>query len=469
MAELIPLMTLVLLGLLVVVCLIIVIRFPRKSETVQPDTVAELAVLQERISSREADALHHQHQLEESHKKLSIERDASIALKERISHLETLLQQERLQQQEKMALVQNAREQMNLEFRNLANEILEQKGKSFTETSRFHIQELLKPLGEKIQLFEKKVEDTYDKESKQRFALEKEIKTLFELNSRISVDAINLTKALKGESKTQGIWGEVILERVLEKSGLEKGREYEIQVSLKDASGRLRQPDVVVHLPDKKDVIIDSKVSLTAYEGYYRTSEDDVRAQFLKQHIQSIRTHIKLLSEKNYQNLQTLKSLDYVLLFLPVEAAFTLAIQEDDRLFTEAFEQNIILVGPSTLLATLRTIHNIWRYEYQNKNAVEIAKRAGSLYDKFVAFAQDLEEVGKRIDQSQNAYELAHNKLMSGRGNLVSGVEKLKILGARASKQLPEHLLEETLEDAIDIAGNDVPTDSNSIEAKRDD
>ena len=470
MAELIPTMTLVLLGIVVAFCLVLIVRLPRKSTAVSADNSAELAVLQERLSAKETDIQNHKLQLDESVTKLSLERASGVALKERVSHLETLLQQERLQQQEKLTLMQNAREQMSLEFRNLANEILEQKGKSFSETSRIHIQELLKPLGEKILLFEKKVEDTYDKESKQRFALEKEIKTLFELNSRISVDAINLTKALKGESKTQGIWGEVILERVLEKSGLQKGREYEIQVSLKDASGRLRQPDVVVHLPDKKDVIIDSKVSLTAYEGYYTTSDDEIRAQFLKQHIQSIRTHIRLLSEKNYQNLQTLKSLDYVLLFLPVDAAFTLAIQEDERLFTEAVEQNIILVGPSTLLATLRTIHNIWRYEYQNKNAVEIAKRAGLLYDKFVAFAQDLEEVGKRIDQSQHAYELAHNKLMSGRGNLVTGVEKLKTLGARASKQLPEHLLEETLEEAMDIASdNDLQAEGDTSEAKLDD
>ncbi len=481
MAEFIPLMTLVLLGALVIVCLILAFRLPRKNTEAQPDTRAEMAVLQERISSREADLINHKQLIEDSYKKLALEQASALSLREKISHLETLLQQERMQHQDKLALFQNAhnqmnlevqkaREQMNLEFRNLANEILEQKGKSFGETSRIHIQELLKPLGEKIQLFEKKVEDTYDKESKQRFALEKEIKTLFELNSRISIDAINLTKALKGESKTQGVWGEVILERVLEKSGLEKGREYEIQVSLKDASGRLRQPDVVVHLPDKKDVIIDSKVSLTAYEGYYSTGDDELRGQYLKQHIQSIRTHIRLLSEKNYQNLQTLKSLDYVLLFLPVEAAFTLAIQEDERLFTEAFEQNIILVGPSTLLATLRTIHNIWRLEYQSKNAMDIAKRAGSLYDKFVAFTQDLEEVGKRIDQSQHAYELAHNKLMSGRGNLVAGVEKLKTLGARASKQLPEHLLEETLEESIEIAAADSPqAEANSVGEKLDD
>lgn len=419
-----------------------------------PDKLAEIAVLHERIQGREAEILQLQKNADQLRLQLGVEHTAALHSREQISSLDTLLKQERLQHQEKMALLQNAREQMGHEFRNLANEILEQKGKSFGETSRQHIQELLKPLGEKIQLFEKKVEDTYDKESKQRFALEKEIKTLFELNSRISVDAVNLTNALKGESKTQGIWGEVILERVLEKSGLEKGREYDIQVSLKDEDGRTRQPDVLVHLPDNKNVVIDSKVSLTAYEGYFSASDQEKRAVFLKQHILSIRTHIKLLSEKNYQNLQTLRSLDYVLLFLPVEAAFTLAVQEDERLFTEAFEQNIILVGPSTLLATLRTIHNIWRYEYQSKNALEIAKRAGLLYDKFFSFTQDLEEIGKRIDQTQTAYEQAHQKLMSGRGNLVTSVEKLKTLGARASKQLPDHLLEDDTDDLVSSLGS---------------
>jgi len=449
MAALIPLLTLILLAVLFVLGALSIIFFWNRRPSVIPNKLAEVAVLHERIQNREAEILQLQKNADQLRLQLGVEHTAALHSREQISSLDTLLKQERLQHQEKMALLQNAREQMGHEFRNLANEILEQKGKSFGETSRQHIQELLKPLGEKIQLFEKKVEDTYDKESKQRFALEKEIKTLFELNSRISVDAVNLTNALKGESKTQGIWGEVILERVLEKSGLEKGREYDIQVSLKDEDGRTRQPDVLVHLPDNKNVVIDSKVSLTAYEGYFSAADEEKRAVFLKQHILSIRTHIKLLSEKNYQNLQTLRSLDYVLLFLPVEAAFTLAVQEDERLFTEAFEQNIILVGPSTLLATLRTIHNIWRYEYQSKNALEIAKRAGLLYDKFFSFTQDLEEIGKRIDQTQTAYEQAHQKLMSGRGNLVTSVEKLKTLGARASKQLPEHLLEDDTDELV--------------------
>ena len=434
MSESAPLLA-ILLGLVlvaVVACLWLLLRKPASASSDQ----SEVPVLRERLSAREHEIARLQQQLSDLNLQLQQEREAAIALRERLTRQETLLQEERNQSQEKVALLQQAREQMNLEFRNLANEILEQKGKSFGETSRQHIQDILKPLGEKIISFEKKVEDTYGKEAQQRFALEKEIKSLLELNARISVDAVNLTRALKGESKTQGIWGEVILERVLEKSGLQKGREYETQVSLKDDSGRLRQPDVVVHLPEGKDVIIDSKVSLTAYEGYFSASEDESRAALLKQHTQSIRTHIKGLSGKNYQNLGSVRSLDYVLLFLPVEAAFTLAIQEDERLFTEAFEQNIILVGPSTLLATLRTIQNIWRYEYQNKNAIEIATQAGKLYDKFFAFTQDLDKIGERLTQTQQAFDAAHNKLASGRGNVIGQVEKLKKLGARASKQL---------------------------------
>lgn len=458
MSESAPLLA-ILLGLVlvaVVACLWLLLRKPAQATSDQ----SEVPVLRERLSAREQEISRLQHQLSDMHTQLQQERETAIALRERLTRQETLLQEERNQSQEKVVLLQQAREQMNLEFRNLANEILEQKGKSFGETSRQHIQDILKPLGEKIISFEKKVEDTYGKEAQQRFALEKEIKSLLELNARISVDAVNLTRALKGESKTQGIWGEVILERVLEKSGLQKGREYETQVSLKDDSGRLRQPDVVVHLPEGKDVIIDSKVSLTAYEGYFSAADDESRSALLKQHIQSIRTHIKGLSGKNYQNLGNVRSLDYVLLFLPVEAAFTLAIQEDERLFTEAFEQNIILVGPSTLLATLRTIQNIWRYEYQNKNAIEIATQAGKLYDKFFAFTQDLDKIGERLTQTQQAFDAAHNKLASGRGNVIGQVEKLKKLGARASKQLSAQAADDN---DVALPGPDENSESDDV------
>lgn len=369
-------------------------------------------------------------------------------LREQVARLESGFSVERQQHEEKLQMLVQAREQMTLEFRQLANEVLEQKGRMFAEASNAQMQQLLQPLGERLRTFEQKVDETYDKESKQRFSLEREIKSLLELNTRISADANRLTSALKGDNKTQGTWGEVILERVLEKSGLEKGREYDVQVSLKDEDGRRNQPDVVVHLPEQKDIVIDSKVALTAYQAYYNASDDSERELFLKQHIASIRGHIRNLAGKNYQELPGLRTLDYVLLFLPVEAAFTLAVQHDDNLFTEAFERNIILVGPSTLLATLRTIQNIWRYEYQNKHALEIARQAGQLYDKFAAFAADLEKIGERISQTQKAWDDAQNKLRSGKGNLISRAERLKSLGVRASKSLPGELPE--LTDRVD-------------------
>jgi DNA recombination protein RmuC len=411
----------ILLGLILVAvvgCLVLLLRKPAPPAAADP---GEALVLRERLTARDQEIARLQQQLDNF-----------------------------------QAQLLQAREQMNLEFRNLANEILEQKGKSFSETSRQHIQDILKPLGEKIVAFERKVEDTYGKEALQRFALEKEIKALHEANLKISLEADNLTKALKGESKTQGIWGEVILERVLEQSGLQKGREYDTQVSLKDDSGRTRQPDVIVNLPDGKHVIIDSKVSLVAYEGYSSATDEDTRAAHLKQHIQSIRGHIKGLSEKNYQNLGSVQSLNFVLLFLPVEPAFTLAIHVDDRLFIEAFEQNIVLVGPSTLLTTLRTIKNSWQNEDRNRNALEIATQAGALYDKFVAFTEDVDRIGERLTQTQKAFDDAHNKLASGRGNLTARAEKLKKLGAKTTKQLSAQSVNDDDIDAEEGAGTNV-------------
>lgn len=448
-----------LLGALLVLMLVslwLLLRRPAVAANMESNaTLRErLAARDAALSAGEAQVQELQQQLQELGQQLTQEREAAVGLREKLSSRDTLLQQERQQHTEKLHLLQSAREQMQLEFRNLANEILEQKGRQFGESSREQLLTLLKPFGERIQAFEKRVEDSYGKESQQRFALEKGIRDLMQQTAQIREDAVNLTNALKGESKTQGIWGEVILERVLEKSGLQKGREYEVQVALKDEDGRLRQPDVVVHLPENKDVIVDAKVSLTAYQAYFSADDEATRAAFLKQHIQSIRTHIKGLSAKNYPQLDKVRSLDYVLLFLPVEAAFALAIQEDERLFIEAFEHNIILVGPSTLLATLRTIQSIWRYEYQNKNALEIAAQAGRLYDKFVGFVQDLDKVGERLGQTRQAWDDACNKLSTGHGNLVTRVERLRKLGARASKQLPAHVLDDdaAAEDPPDVA-----------------
>lgn len=471
MQETVPISVYLLAGagvLLLPLCLFLLVRL---TSSARASVHTDHAVLAERLAARETGNRQLQQELEVLHTRLQAESAVAQELRERLTRQETLLQQERLQHQDKLQLLQQAREQMSLEFKALANEILEQKGRNFSESNQQQIQALLKPLGEKLQAFEKRVEDTYDKESKQRFALEREIKALIELNTRISVDADNLTRALKGESKTQGNWGEVILERVLEKSGLEKGREYEVQVSLRDDEGGRSQPDVIVYLPESKHVIIDSKVSLKDYESYFSTEDDKQRAQFLRQHIQSIRTHIKGLAARHYQDLKGLRTLDFVLLFLPVEPAFTLAVQHDDSLFTEAFGQNVILVGPSTLLATLRTIQSIWRFEYQNKNALAIAESAGKLYEQFVAFATDLDRVGEHLDRSHQSWESARKRLSQGRGNLVRQVENLKKLGAKTSKALDERWLDDEsgiVQEAAAVAGLAVGpgADSNSPESE---
>lgn len=378
----------------------------------------------------------------------SLRLEHSVLGKEAVEHREQLaatkmqLAEQQKQMAEKLALLQEAKTELNTEFKNMANEIFEDKQKRFREQSQTQLDGLLKPLGDRIQAFEKRVEESYSQEAKERFSLIKEVKNLQDLNAKISQDAINLTNALKGENKTQGTWGEVILERVLEKSGLTKGREYEVQFAAKTEEGKRLQPDVVVHLPEEKDLVIDSKVSLTAYERYCSASDPEVRQAALSSHIQSIKQHIKQLSSKDYQNLAAIRTLDFVLLFIPVEAAFSVAVQEDPELFSSAFDKNIVLVAPSTLLATLRTIQNIWRYEQQNKNAQEIANRAGALYDKFVNFVSDLEDIGQRVGAVQTAYDKAHNKLVSGRGSLVSRAETMRELGAKVSKTLPQNLVE---------------------------
>ncbi len=405
------------------------------------DLSGKVAVQEERLQSRQVEIDAQAQGIIVLREEVQTLSESITRYREQIAHLQTTLEQESKQSAEKLELLQQAREQMSLEFKSIANEILEDKSRRFTASNRESISEILKPLNEKIQHFEKKVEDTYDRESKERFSLEKEIRSLKELNTRISEDAVNLTNALKGENKTQGTWGEVILESILEKSGLVKGREYETQVSLRAEDGSRSQPDVIVHMPEKKHVIIDAKVSLKAYESFCSESDQERRAEFLLQHVQSVRSHVKALSSKDYQNLMTLNSLDFVLLFMPVEAAFSVAVQQDGGLFTDAFEKNIILVGPSTLLATLRTIQNIWRYEQQSQNAIEIASAAGALYDKFVALVSDLEDVGGRIEAAQKSYEKAHNKLVSGKGNLITRIEKLKQLGARTSKKHTEQVL----------------------------
>ncbi|MDR9417505.1 DNA recombination protein RmuC [Gracilimonas sp.] len=350
--------------------------------------------------------------------------------------------QERLNEQKKE--LSEMQEQLTTQFENLANKILEEKSEKFTKQNKEQIDQLLNPLGEKLEAFKKKVEETHKDEVEARGSLKQELKHLMELNKTMSEDAKNLTKALKGDNKAVGDWGEVILERILERSGLTKGREYETQkgFSKEDGMGH-NKPDVVVYLPDEKFMVIDSKVSLKAYEKYSSAEDEVEQQQFLKEHVNSIRAHVKGLSGKNYEQIHGAQSPDFVLLFVPIEPAFSAALQYDSNLYYEAFDQNIVIVSPSTLLATLATIDSVWKQEYQNKNAMEIAKRGGALYDKFVLFVESMNDIGQRIRQTQDSYDEAMGRLSTGAGNLVRQAEMIRKLGAKTSKQLPGNITDE--------------------------
>ncbi|HET6992112.1 MAG TPA: DNA recombination protein RmuC [Bacteroidia bacterium] len=349
------------------------------------------------------------------------------------------------------AELENLQKQFTKEFENLANKIFEEKSKKFTEQNRTQLDDLLKPFGEKIKDFEKKVNDVYVNETKERASLKEQISQLHLLNQQMSKDAQNLTLALKGETKTQGNWGEYILETILEKSGLRKDHEYTTQQSMTGEDGNRLQPDVIVNLPEEKHIIIDSKVSLVAYERFVSSENEEEKIAALKEHVSSLRKHIRDLSEKNYQKLYQINSLDFVLLFMPIEPAFSTAIMNDAELFNDAIAKNIVIVSPSTLLATLRTIASIWRQENQNRNAQEIARLGGSMIDKLTGFIEDLIEVGRKMDGAKLTYEEAMKKLHSGRGNVITTAEKMKVLGAKADKSLPQNLVERATE-------NDLPS-----------
>tara|TARA_B100000809_G_scaffold249300_2_gene280492 strand:- start:65597 stop:67027 length:1431 start_codon:yes stop_codon:yes gene_type:complete len=345
--------------------------------------------------------------------------------------------------------VEQLQEKFTKEFENLANKILDEKSTKFKQQNKESISEILNPLKEKIQSFEKKVDDTNKESIHRNSALNEQIKGLKDLNLQMSKEAINLTKALKGDSKTQGNWGELILERVLEKSGLEKGREYDLEKSFAtDEEGKTRlRPDVIINLPDNRKMVVDSKVSLTAYEQYVNTEDEDLRGGFLKEHVNSLQRHVEQLSAKKYEDLHQIESPDFVLLFIPIEPAFAVALNADNQLYNKAFTKNIVIVTPSTLLATLRTIDSMWQNEKQQKNALEIARQAGALYDKFEGLLQDLIKVGNRLKDTKTEYDGAMNKLVNGRGNLITSVEKIKKLGAKAKKALPNTLLERAQEE----------------------
>ncbi|WP_372773671.1 DNA recombination protein RmuC [Mangrovibacterium sp.] len=349
--------------------------------------------------------------------------------------------------QEKLASqkqeMEDLQKRLTTEFENVAHKILRQNSQEFTQVNQKNISEILNPLRDKIQLFEKKVEDTYEKGLKDQTDLKAELKKLHDLNLKISDEANNLTKALKGDVKKQGNWGEVILEKILERSGLKEGQEFSKQFSTIGDNGQRVQPDIVINLPGQKHIVVDSKVSLVAYERWVNAPDDEGRVRFIKDHLLSLKSHVKLLSEKHYQVAQGINSPDFVLLFVPIESSFSVAIQADQDLFSYAWDNKVVIVSPSTLLATLRTIASIWQQENQTRNAIEIARQGGALYDKFVAFINDLEKVGSNLDLTRKNYDLAMNKLNDGRGNLVRSAEKLKELGAKASKELPAKYLDE--------------------------
>lgn len=359
------------------------------------------------------------------------------------AELQTRLQEQQKNANEKIVLLQNAETQLKTQFENLANKIFEDRSKHFSELNKTSMENIVSPIKSQLTDFKSRVESIYQNETKDRISLREEIVSLRRDTAKMNQEALNLTRALKGDNKIQGNWGEMILEKVLEQSGLRKGIEYETQGAFRDEDNQLFKPDVIVRLPEDKDVVIDSKVSLIAYEEYCSVDDESARINALKAHTKAVREHIKGLSDKDYSGLKGLRSLDFVLLFMPIEAAFITAFQADERLFTDAFEHKIVVVTPTTLLATLKTIENIWRYERQNENAKLIANKAGALYDKIRGFAEDLEKLGNQLSTINNTYEGVMNKLSRGNGNLVRQASGFIDLGVKVKKTLSKNLTEQ--------------------------
>lgn len=422
----------------------------------------ELGDLREKTGAAESTVASQRAQLDaiqREKEELAALRDQLTAERQRLSNqvaeLSASLDAERSKAVENLAVLNNAREELSNQFKVLANEILEDKTKRFTEQNQTNINQLLEPLKVKISEFQGEVQKVYVQEGKDRSALAEQVKQLMSLNNQLSKDAHNLTSALKGQAKTQGNWGELILEKVLEASGLRKGHEYEVQESHTRADGTRAQPDVVVHLPEDKHLIVDAKVSLNAYEAHANAETDHQRDAAMKRHLDSVRAHIRELSGKNYQQLYGLKSLDFVLMFIPVEPAFMLAISHDSELWQDAWKKNVLLVSPSTLLFVVRTVAHLWRQEQQNRNAQEIATRGAELYDKLAGFVEDLDKLGDRLNQARDVYDKAYGKFTSGRGNVIRQAEMLKGLGVKPGKQLPQKLTDAVLDEMI--ADNNPP------------
>lgn len=432
----------IILGLLVLTILILVFLLGKKTSKSAPTTADSLQLLAEKefLTQQNKQFQADKQKLEEQTEILRQDNQELIA---RISIRETELLnfKEKLELQQKQTV--ELQEKFAIQFENLANKILEEKSDKFTQLNKAQMETILTPLQEKIGQFEQKVEQTHKESIDHHAALRQQIFGLQQVHAKMSEETLNLTKALKGDNKIQGNWGEMILESVLEKSGLEKDREYKTQQSYTSDNGNRLQPDVVIYLPDNRHLVVDSKVSLVAYEQYINTTEKQEQNKFLQEHILSIKRHIENLSDKNYHELYKGTSPDFVLLFIPIETAFSTAINTDPALYNKAFEKNIVIVTPSTLLATLRTVETIWRQQKQQENAYEIARQAGLLHDKFVGLINDLTKIGKKLEETRNEYDSAFNKLSLGKGNLLTSVQKLKDMGAKTKKSLDPDLLQD--------------------------
>lgn len=408
----------------------------------QAQAGAQLAAAQERVRGLEAERLALLAELQQGRGELQMAQEHTSQLQTQLAAQATQLEAERRAAHDKLALLAEAREALSHQFKSLANDILEEKSRRFAEQNQQSLGQLLDPLRSRLADFQGRVEQFYDAEGKQRSALAQQVHQLLQLNQALSEDAKNLTQALKGSTKAQGNWGELILERVLESAGLRKGFEYDVQENHLRADGSRAQPDVVIHLPENRHLVIDAKASLLAYEEWAHADDEAVRAGAQRRHLDSVRQHIKGLAERNYQQLYALQSLDFVLMFVPIEPAFMLAVTADNQLYSDAWNRNVLLVSPSTLLFVLRTVAHLWRQEAQTRNAQEIAQRGADLYDHLTAFVEELEKVGKNLGQAQDAYQKAFNKLSKNRGNVIRRAEMLKELGIKPAKALPPALVE---------------------------
>ncbi|WVD72183.1 DNA recombination protein RmuC [Orbus wheelerorum] len=382
---------------------------------------------------------------------LSSSRQKNLELSVDARELKTRLEENKILADEKQKILIQSEQRLTEQFENLANRIFDNSGKKIEQQNQQSLNHLLTPLKEQLAGFKKQVQDSFGEEAKERHTLTFEIRNLQKLNDQMAKEAINLTNALKGNNKTQGNWGEVILNRILENSGLREGNEYELQVSLTNDSKQRMQPDVIVHLPQGNDVIIDSKMTLVAYERYFNSDDEHEKTKAMSEHLTAVRNHIKQLSQKDYHKLNGIKSLDYILMFIPVEPAFLAAIDQDPSLINDALKQNIMIVSPTTLLVALRTISNLWRYEYQNRNAEIIADRASKLYDKVRGFIEDMEILGVSLDKAQQTYHSSMNKLSKGRGNLIGQIEQFRNMGIEVKKPIKTEISESALEELGDV------------------